>query len=265
LILWHFFLTSDIILLEDQDPSEFAVRVIEIPFVSLPKPIKILQDAREGCGGHLWNAAFHLCDYIERELLPKGLLKNKRIIELGAGTGLVGMFVLLQPSNALVSLTDLNVMVPVMNSNVKENITDIDVLRRLQVAELRWGEYCSAFKYWSNGENKVETGIDFILLSDCVYLEVCFEPLIKTLIELSSPYTIILMSYQHRRKAENRFFKLLNKQFTCEKISKKILSEKYHSTPVQVFKIQKKNNIININGKQDIIHTEKGKEKTDIS
>jgi len=53
------------------------------------------------------------------------------------------------------------------------------------------------------------------------------------------------MSYQHRRKAENRFFKLLNKHFTCEKISKIMLSEKYRSTPAQVFKIQKKSNKTN--------------------
>jgi hypothetical protein len=46
------------------------------------------------------------------------------------------------------------------------------------VKKLVWGEPCEEF-----------TPVDYILASDCVYLEQCFDPLLKTLLELtdSSP------------------------------------------------------------------------------
>ena len=46
-----------------------------------------------------------------------------------------------------------------------------------------------------------------LLLADCVYLEVAFQPLVDTMADLSTPDTEILFCYQKRRKV--RFLKSL--------------------------------------------------------
>jgi len=54
---------------------------------------------------------------------------------------------------------------------------------------------------------------DYIIASECVYLEKGFEPLIETLIALSNDKTDIIMAYEKRRKADDRFFKMAKKHF----------------------------------------------------
>jgi hypothetical protein len=56
---------------------------------------------------------------------------------------------------------------------------------------------------------------DFILLSDCLYHEHLFEPLMQTLLQLATPDTAVLMCQRHRwMHSENRFFRRLGKWFT---------------------------------------------------
>lgn len=50
-------LKQDFVPLEQQeDNGESTVRVMELQFPRVEQPVKILQDPREGCGGHLWAA-----------------------------------------------------------------------------------------------------------------------------------------------------------------------------------------------------------------
>lgn len=64
---------------------------------------------------------------------------------------------------------------------------------------------------------------DVILASDCVYLEVAFQPLLDSLAAISNKDTDIYMSYKKRRKADKRFFQMARKLFhlteACQKIS----------------------------------------------
>ena len=54
---------------------------------------------------------------------------------------------------------------------------------------------------------------DVILLSDCVYLETAFMPLIETLSIMSNKDTVIWFAYCKRRKADKRFFTMVKKKF----------------------------------------------------
>jgi len=60
---------------------------------------------------------------------------------------------------------------------------------------------------------------DLILAADCVYFEPAFPLLVQTLSELSDSKTEILFSYKKRRKADKRFFTILKKKFTWEKVT----------------------------------------------
>ncbi|KAJ9103941.1 hypothetical protein QFC21_002404 [Naganishia friedmannii] len=98
-------------------------------------------------------------------------LKNKTVLELGSGTGLVGLAVgLLEPS-AKVYITDQKVLLDLMQRNVDSNFyqhigleaNDGTSACPVQVAELDWG-------------GELPSGIphepDLILAADCVYFEV---------------------------------------------------------------------------------------------
>lgn len=62
---------------------------------------------------------------------------------------------------------------------------------------------------------------DIILASDCVYLEVAFQPLLDTLDMLADKDTDIYMSYKKRRKADKRFFQMARKRFQLIEVREK--------------------------------------------
>jgi len=143
----------------------------------------VLKQQLNKCGGHLWRCATILLKYFENEkLFPKRFFEGKRILEVGAGTGLVG--IALSKIGAIVTLTDLQFLLPLMNENIHLNNLSPE---QIQAKELCWGETdCTPF---------CEPPLDYILAVECIYLEDLFEPLLKTLEKLSSPNTIILAAF----------------------------------------------------------------------
>ena len=48
-------------------------------------PLAIYQDVKDGCGGMIWPAGIALIHYLLS--LEKGMFRNKKVVELGSGTG----------------------------------------------------------------------------------------------------------------------------------------------------------------------------------
>jgi predicted nicotinamide N-methyase len=164
-------------------------------------PITIHQDPFHGCGGNLWHAAMYMCHYFQnKERFPDGFFVGKRVIELGSGTGLVG--ICLRKLGAACVLTDLKLVLPLISKNVDENL-GVGTAASGAVAELAWGEDVSAFA----------PPVDVVIASDCTYNEHCFDLLLQTIGALSSPSTHIILSFQKRRKADNVFFTKARKHF----------------------------------------------------
>jgi len=171
---------------------------------SVPKPLSIslVVDAAPGCGGLAWPAGQILASY----LVQKGPehIKDKNILELGSGTGLVGLAVgALGTAN--VWITDQAPLLSIMERNVSLN----NLQGRVAVAEFNWG-------------SPIPEGIprpDVILAADCVYFEPAFPLLVQTLSDLSDSTTDILFCYKKRRKADKRFFGLLKKKFGWKEVS----------------------------------------------
>jgi len=67
-------------------------RITETTFSNLLKtPIRLHEDLSKGCGGQIWPAGETLAKYLLRRYgKADGSLRGKRILELGAGSGLVG-------------------------------------------------------------------------------------------------------------------------------------------------------------------------------
>ena len=177
-------------------------------------PLAILRDARDGCGGHLWQAALDLCKHLDTHpAWARRDFSSLRVLELGAGTALAGMYAARRGAK-LVVCTDLDAMVPVMERNIALNFgSDTSSTGRrsnIVTASFFWGTDVSHLMKLTGGEP-----FDLILASDCVYLQAGFAPLLSSLRTLAVPdHTTIWLSYQHRRKRENHFFRRLWRDFT---------------------------------------------------
>ncbi|KAI6004163.1 putative methyltransferase-domain-containing protein [Pisolithus albus] len=178
---------SDHILLVPTQPRSVQNQCISLAFPS-PKgsataiQITLRLDASPGCGGIAWPAGEVLSNYIA--LRGEQYCHGKTILELGSGTGLVGLV-----AGALgghVWITDQAPLLGIMQDNVIVN----NLQSFVNVAELNWGE-------------TVPSDIprpDIILAADCVYYEPAFPLLVNTLSELSEERTEILFCYKKRRK-----------------------------------------------------------------
>ncbi|KAG8007922.1 EEF1A lysine methyltransferase 3 [Nibea albiflora] len=78
--------------------------------------IRQLFGANLGVAAPVWEAALHLCCYFEEQAVE---VRGKRVIELGAGTGVVG--ILAARLGAVVTLTDLPLALSQLQANVSDN------------------------------------------------------------------------------------------------------------------------------------------------
>jgi len=70
--------------------ARLEARITETDFDGLlSPPLKLHEDLARGCGGMIWKAGNILAKYVIRNY-DSEKLKGKRIVELGAGGGLVG-------------------------------------------------------------------------------------------------------------------------------------------------------------------------------
>ncbi|PWN28529.1 hypothetical protein BDZ90DRAFT_213789, partial [Jaminaea rosea] len=171
--------------------------------------VALLLDVSTGCGGKIWPAAQVLGQYLagKKEVLAEKW-KGKTVVELGSGTGLVGFLLAKMGVGVETWVTDQDAMLALMERNLQLNSPGM--LDPCHVAELNWGEFPLP--------QNVPSKPDVLLLADCVYLEVAFQPLVDTMIALSTAQTEILFCYMKRRKADKRFFTMLKKHFSFEDV-----------------------------------------------
>lgn len=180
-------------------------------------PIYLNLDMSSGCGGKIWPAAEVLGAYIasmpsryapdaQDLALARHPWCGKSIVELGSGTGLIGFLVAKLGIGCTTWITDQVPMLPLMAENAQLNPDMIDACH---VAELNWGEPLPP---------DVPAHPDVLLMADCVYREEAFQPLVDTLVAMSTPTTEILFCYHKRRRADKRFFTLLRRHFDQEDV-----------------------------------------------
>lgn len=153
----------------------------------------------------LWRASEHLCDYLVNHT---ELLKNKRILELGAGLGLCGILAHHLSSfrdsgscsdsndeDSLVMLTDGDTDVLAhLRDNVKKNANT--ELGHISCHQLLWGSETSK-SFLENHCNRKT--FDVLLAADIVYSPVIIQPLWETVKTLLSRDTgIFLLAYTQR-------------------------------------------------------------------
>jgi len=117
-------------------------------------------------GATLWPAAIILCNFLAS---PEGikLLSGKRVLELGAGVGLCGLLASRYCEEVVMTDGD-EMVVKMLESNVKLNQRNSDRVSNIKVTKLFWG---------AEGLEDlikcidIENGYDIIIGSDLVYQE----------------------------------------------------------------------------------------------
>ncbi|OAA51387.1 hypothetical protein BBO_01334 [Beauveria brongniartii RCEF 3172] len=173
----------------------------------LARPLRLREDLRTGCGGQTWPAGMvlgkHMLRYHRHEL------QHARILELGAGGGLVGLAVALGCGvESRLMLTDQAEMLELMKHNIALN----QVGNKATASILNWGEPLP--------QDVVDYKPDVILAGECVYFEPAFSLLMQTLRDLVAlnPEAVIYFCFKKRRRADMQFVKMARKAFAVDEI-----------------------------------------------
>lgn len=141
----------------DQSPSTISIR----------QKLNIISDGTTGL--HTWQAAGALAEWA---LQNAALLRGRRVIELGAGTGLTGLVVANMCAPQRLTLTDGNALVvELLRSNVATNLSAAGGQADVHVLQLDWE------RVQASGVLDAASRPDVILAADVVYDEELFGPL----------------------------------------------------------------------------------------
>lgn len=168
-------------------------------------------DSQEaGTGVMVWDGAVLLARYLEK---ARQQVTGKRVLELGAGCGVVGISAAILGAEQVL-LTDLPYVLPLLQSNVNSNrhgSNRSSLTTSMQCCECDW------YKKQLN-RRILEFDAQVILLADCVWVEDLVEPLfatLKSLLAAGSNVEHVLLSYQRRGKgAHEAFWKALHAVFS---------------------------------------------------
>ncbi|OWP06805.1 hypothetical protein B2J93_8862 [Marssonina coronariae] len=173
----------------------------------LEPPLQLREDLKSGCGGQLWPAGVVLAQHMLR--YHRISLKHARILELGAGGGLVGLGLAMGCElDHPIYISDQENMVELMRQNIKLN----KLQSRVNEMVLNWGDPLP-------GEI-VKEKPNVILAADCVYFEPAFPLLLATLEDLLDlcEESVVYFCFKKRRRADLQFMRNARKKFVVEEV-----------------------------------------------
>lgn len=156
-------------------PLDYAggeLRVHDVPLL-----VREVPNTGAGTGLNIWDGAAVLTKYLEHSGLD---LSDKRVLEVGAGTGLVGIAASVLGAGCVL-LTDLEYTLNNTAANVAAN--EPSLRGRVHTAELDWFRPGSA----SASVAALAQRPHYILGADVVWVDSLIEPLVKTLAWATQP------------------------------------------------------------------------------
>jgi predicted nicotinamide N-methyase len=172
-------------------------------------------------GEYIWPTPLFMCDFLKRN--PE-LVKGKRILELGSGTGIVGLYAA-KLGATHVTLTDfIDFNIEHIKRNIKENGLDL-------VTEPRWFKWGTSLReQW-----------DVIIGSDIIYPAMDKEALIKAIQMHLKPGGRCIVGYNDRPGDDMSLFEMkeIEKReidFVPEKFSE-IVSKNHSSNIYRIIEI----------------------------
>ncbi|KAF4044740.1 Lysine methyltransferase [Phytophthora infestans] len=174
-------------------------------------------DWAPGIGGSIWTSGELLAAHLElqREYF-RSIFDGARVVELGSGTGYVGLMIAACFKPAHVYLTDLSTHIQGLHRNVERNAGAVRAGVQVHVSELSWG--CSeqetglleSIAATSDGSDGNLEAVDVILGTDVAYLRELYDPLLHTMNRLATSRTLILLGL-NRADTRHTFFQQLER------------------------------------------------------
>jgi len=172
-------------------------------------------------GSHVWPAASHMVEFFMRNEFWASRISHRRGIEIGAGTGLLGLGLSQMVHPERLILTDMAVLCPLLSRSVLLNQNNLSS-SSVDVLPLCWG----------NNEDEScllqESCFDFIVGSDVIYDQRHFHPLLHTLCTLTEPSgavsnTDIFLGHKIRNSGEDLFLQMASQFFSIQEISRQLV------------------------------------------
>ncbi|KAJ0407264.1 hypothetical protein P43SY_008039 [Pythium insidiosum] len=187
-----------------------------------------------GTGLTTWDGSVVLAKYLEHQ--HSSSLQGKRVLEVGAGTGVVGISAALLGAEDVI-LTDLEYAL----TNLQRNI-DLTRAAAESSAKPLTGKLSAQVLDWFHPRTDFGA-LDYILASDVVWVEELISPLVNTLHRLaqasSGVQTCILLSHQQRSRASDAIlFRLLDAHgFLRRKVPTEDLHPDFRSDRISIYEI----------------------------
>ncbi|WOO82523.1 Diaminohydroxyphosphoribosylamino-pyrimidine deaminase [Vanrija pseudolonga] len=167
-----------------------AAKAVSVDLVVVQDPAA-LRGRVGDTGSVLWRSSLHLAKHVLQQhhfppaapdapLLDRAALTSARVLELGAGTGVLAS--LLAPLCAAYTATDRRENLKLVRRNVEANGKD----GAAEVAELDWLDVAAARKKKGDEEyaSPLAGDTDLVIAVDCIYNESLVGPLVDTLAAL---------------------------------------------------------------------------------
>lgn len=156
---------------------------------------------RLGVAAVVWDAAVVLCEYLSQH---QQLVSGRRVLELGAGTGLAGMVAAV--AGGIVTVTERAEALQHLGAAVQSNMGNSE--HNIIVRELDW----------THDHRDFPVDHDVILGADIIYVQDTFPDLLRTLLHFTKPETEVLLSCKIRYERDSSFLSMMKEHFTVKKI-----------------------------------------------
>jgi predicted nicotinamide N-methyase len=199
------------------------------------RKLHIAQDlvqSPETIGLAIWESSYVLSRYLEKNCRER--LKNKQVVELGSGTGIPGITAVLLGAKVL--LTDVEETLDLLRENVRRNIPS-SALPRVDVFCYNWGTDVSTLLPY-------RPPFDVIIASDVLYDEEGVNSLLKSLVNLSSPQSLILIAVRpYVPECFDLFFRDVHKFFDVKQIEFEDYGATENDKETTIVSLTKKENL----------------------
>lgn len=213
-------------------------------------------------GSTIWDAAIVLSKYLEKsKLYAANKEKPIKVLELGSGTGIVGLVMArLMSAKGIpgtVVLTDKESVVPLLQKNAVKNVSNgVEVVAQVLDWEIISGIKAIDAKESSEESTKAEVGSvasvestqfvnmdwDLVILSDCIWVPGLYASLVGTIETLVTlPSTQILIAFEKRNFSEEmEFFAKLGKTYRFRDIKPEEQDDNWQSEDIYLFLCQRR-------------------------